>query len=133
MKRIETQIDVRAEAHTVWSVLTDFPRYGEWNPFIPAIEGEAREGARLRVRVTPPGGVAATVRPRILCCRPGRELCWVGRVFLPGLLDGTHQFRIAATGSGVRFYQCESFSGLGATLLGKDQLACIEAGFTAMN
>ncbi|WP_280314638.1 SRPBCC family protein, partial [Nocardia abscessus] len=28
-------VDIDAPADLVWQVITDFPRYGEWNPFVP--------------------------------------------------------------------------------------------------
>jgi uncharacterized protein YndB with AHSA1/START domain len=52
--RREIEIDARPEE--VWHVLMDFRSYPEWNPFIVSIEGEARPGARLKVRIAPPTG-----------------------------------------------------------------------------
>jgi len=133
MKAIETQIDIRADAQTVWDVLTDFAAYEAWNPFIRSVVGEARQGARLRVRIEPPGHRPMAFRPRIVHCQPGRELRWVGRVLLPGAFDGTHQFRIAACGVGVRFYQCETFTGIAAPLFGGAEVQAVKEGFELMN
>lgn len=133
MKAIETEIDIRADAPVVWDVLTDFQSYPEWNPFITAISGDVCRSGRLKVRICPPGLRAATFRPRIVTAQPGRELSWVGRILLPGLFDGWHSFRISATGSGVRFYQCERFTGLFAPFFGQDDLDAVRAGFEAMN
>lgn len=133
MKAIATEIDIRADAQTVWDVLTDFEAYEAWNPFIKSVCGEARHGRRLRVRLEPPGHRPMALKPRIVQCRPGRELRWVGRLLMPGVFDGTHQFRIAACGVGVRFYQCEAFTGLAAPLFGAAEVAAIKDGFEAMN
>jgi hypothetical protein len=38
-------------------VLTDFGGHPTWNPFVTAIAGELQEGARLRVRIAPRGGL----------------------------------------------------------------------------
>ncbi len=133
MKAIETQVDIRADAQTVWDVLTDFTAYGTWNPFIRSVTGDARQGARLRVRIEPPGLRPMTLRPRVVHCQPGRELRWVGRVLVPGVFDGTHKFRIAACGVGVRFYQCEAFTGLAAPLFGDGDVEAIREGFDLMN
>ncbi|MFA7428842.1 MAG: SRPBCC domain-containing protein [Rhodospirillaceae bacterium] len=133
MKAIETEIDIRAEGSVVWDVLTDFPRYAEWNPFIPSASGDVRRGGRLRIRIAPVGLRHATFRPRIVTLQPGRELSWVGRVLLPGVFDGWHSFRLAETGSGVRFYQCERFTGLFSAFFGEDDIAAVRAGFEAMN
>lgn len=133
MKAIETEIDICAEGDLVWSVLTDFPAYADWNPFIPQISGDLRRGGRLRVRIVPPGRPAATFRPRIITLQPGRELAWVGRILMPGVFDGCHTFRTAPTGSGTRLYHCERFSGLFAGFFGETDLAVVRSGFEAMN
>ena len=56
MKRIQREIEIAATPEHVWDVLTDFASYPEWNPFIRSIAGEPRAGARLEVRIEPPGG-----------------------------------------------------------------------------
>lgn len=133
MKAIETEIDIRADAPVVWDVLTDLPRYCEWNPFVTEACGEVRRGARLKVRICPPGGKAMCFKPRLVTVQPGRELSWVGRVLLPGVFDGWHSFRISATGSGVRLYHCERFTGLFSAFFGRDDLRAVRDGFVAMN
>ncbi len=47
MRLIETATDIQAPAARIWSILTDFPAYPAWNPFITAAAGELRPGARL--------------------------------------------------------------------------------------
>ena len=64
MKSIRTDIAIDAPPETIWQILTDFSRYPEWNPFIPAAEGAAREGETITVRIDPPGGQGMTFPPR---------------------------------------------------------------------
>jgi len=134
MREIETEIVIAAPPARVWAVLTDFARYPEWNPFIPEAEGVAREGARLRVRITPPGGTAMAFRPVVQRVEPERALRWLGRLLVPGLFDGEHQFRIEPLDEGlVRFVQAERFSGLLVPLLWRSLDTKTRAGFEAMN
>ncbi|MBI2494818.1 MAG: SRPBCC domain-containing protein [Candidatus Rokubacteria bacterium] len=91
MKTLETAID---------EVLTDFPAYPAWNPFIRRIAGAARPGARLAVHIQPAGGRGMTFRPTVLVAEPDRELRWRGRLLVPGLLDGEHAFVIEPRGDG---------------------------------
>jgi hypothetical protein len=37
--QIKTEIPIGAPASAVWSILMDFERYPEWNPFIKKISG----------------------------------------------------------------------------------------------
>ena len=39
MHEIRTQVDIQAGASLVWSVLTDFSRYPDWNPTIRGVQG----------------------------------------------------------------------------------------------
>jgi hypothetical protein len=117
----------------VWEVLTDFPAYPGWNPFIRSVEGEPTPGAELRVRIQPPGGREMSFKPTVLAAEPGRELRWLGRFLLPGVLDGEHSFRIEPIGDGrVRFVQAERFSGVLVRFLGST-LERTQRGFEEMN
>jgi len=43
-----TLFPIAASAQTVWGVLTDFDRYGEWNPSLPSIRGDGDVEPRSR-------------------------------------------------------------------------------------
>jgi uncharacterized protein YndB with AHSA1/START domain len=65
-REIKTTIEIDAPTNTVWTVLTDFSRYSEWNPFIRLIHGKAQQGEQLEILIHPPGGKGMTFRPIIL-------------------------------------------------------------------
>lgn len=118
----------------VWSVLTDFAKYPEWNPFIQEASGEAKTGARLKVRIHPPDGGPMTFRPTVCEASPGRELRWLGHLWLPGLFDGEHAFRIEPAGAGqARFRQSEQFRGILVPLFPSAMYERTRRGFEAMN
>jgi len=134
MLLLRTEIDINASGERVWRVLTDFSAYGEWNPFITSISGEVQQGARLKVRVQPPGGRGMTFRPTVLAADPDRELRWVGRLLLPGIFEGEHAFLITPLENGrVRLRQQETFRGLLVPLLRRLLDGQTRAGFEAMN
>jgi hypothetical protein len=115
-------------------VLTDFPAYGAWNPFVLSVAGEPRAGTRLTVRIQPPGGRAMTFRPTVLVARPPAELRWRGHVLMPGLFGGEHDFILEPLGSNrVRFVHRETFRGLLVPLLRRSLEPRTRAGFEAMN
>ena len=134
MRELREEIEVPAPPERVWEVLTDFVAYGEWNPFIPSLAGEPAVGARLRVRIEPPGARGMTFRPTVTAADPGRELRWLGRLLVPGLFDGEHRFALEplAGGTRTRFTQSERFGGLLVPLFG-GTLAATAEGFRRMN
>jgi hypothetical protein len=117
VRQIQTSIDIVASPTRVWNVLTDFPAYPTWNPFITSIDGKLERGAQLRVTVAPPGRQPMMFRPVVLTAKPSRELRWRGRLLMPGLFDGEHAFQLELLSTaGCRLYHTERFSGLWSAL-----------------
>jgi hypothetical protein len=130
---IRREIDIDAPPETVWAVLTDTRSYPDWNPFVRRLAGDLREGARLEAVIAPPGGRAMSFEPTVLAAEPGRELRWLGRFLVPGLLDGEHRFAIEPLPEGrSRFIQSERFTGLLVRPL-RNTLRKTELGFEQMN
>ncbi|HYG35294.1 MAG TPA: SRPBCC domain-containing protein [Clostridia bacterium] len=134
MREINTDIVIRATAERVWQVLTDFGNYPAWNPFILSVDGSVSQGARLKVRIHPPGGRPMLFRPTLLRVEPFTELRWRGRLLLPGIFDGEHIFQIMTLKDGlIRFIQREAFSGILVPLLWKTLNLDTRRGFNEMN
>jgi hypothetical protein len=133
-REIRTTIDIDAPINIVWAVLTDFSQYSQWNPFIRSIHGPAKQGEQLEILIQPPGGTGMTFRPVILALRPEAELRWLGRLILPGIFDGEHQFQLEPIGAGqTRLIHREVFSGLLVPLLWRNLDTQTRQGFEAMN
>jgi hypothetical protein len=134
MRRLETTIQIDAPPSAVWAVLTDTDRYGEWNPFVRSIEGELRPGQRIRVRLRTPGGRDMTLKPKVLVAQRERELRWLGRLGLPRIFDGEHEFVLEGLSGGrrTRLVHAETFRGVLVPFLGR-VFADTEKGFVAMN
>ena len=134
LARLLTDVTVEASADRVWSVLTRFEDYPDWNPFLQSIRGEARPGARLSVRIRFREDQGMAIRTRVLRVVPRRELRWTGHLLLPGIFDGEHVFSIAPLSAGrVRFSQREAFSGLLVPVLGRALFGITRRGFEDMN
>lgn len=135
MQHIRTTIDIAATLDTVWRVLTDFPKYPEWNPFVRSIDGPQVPGARLRVTIQPEGGRAMSFSPRLLVFEARRELRWKGSLLVPGIFDGEHYFQLNEPFPGeVRFIHGELFSGLLVPLVLRGAMRTgTRRGFAAMN
>jgi hypothetical protein len=64
---------------------------------------------------------------------PGRELRWLGRLLVPGIVDGEHILRIESLDQArSRFTQAERFSGILVGLF-RSTLDKTELGFEQMN
>jgi hypothetical protein len=134
VREIVTEIEIDSPAERVWEVLTDFAAYPQWNPFIRRAEGELREGARLEIRIEPPGGRGMTFRPVLLEVRRPTELRWLGRLGLRGLFDGEHVFSLEPLDrGGVRLVHRERFTGLLVPLLWRPLERSTREGFESMN
>jgi hypothetical protein len=132
MRSISATVDIAAPPEQVWAVLADLGAYPEWNPFIRSASGTLAEGARLTLRLAPAGGRAMTFRPTVLAARPGEMLRWIGRLIMPGIFDGTHQFALEDLGGRTRLTQSETFRGLLVPFTGQT-IARTETGFRALN
>lgn len=129
--QVETAITIKADAATVWEVLTDFDSYAEWNPFIIESAGEPVAGSTLRNTLRN-GGTELQFEPTITVADEGKELRWLGRFLIPGIVDGEHYFLIEEVGpSQVRVVHGENFRGALVPFAGS--ALDVEDGFAAMN
>ena len=134
MTQLDTAIEIAATAKRVWAILTDFPAYPQWNPFIVSIEGRVKSGATLTLKLALPGKPAMTFKPRLKVVSAPRELRWIGQVLAPGLLDGEHSFEIESlTPDRCRLRHVEDFSGVFVPLFSPALQQATRAGFEAMN
>lgn len=134
MKQIKTEVEIEASAERVWSLLCDFEKYPDWNPFIRRIHGNLKVGGILTVHIQAVGMNGMTFFPTILVLEPNRELRWRGRVLFRGLFDGEHVFSITQIAPDrVRFTQQETFKGLLVSLMAKALDTHVRHGFEAMN
>ncbi len=133
-KEIKTEIEIRANAASIWKVLSDFKNYEKWNPFIVSIQGEQKNGSRIRVKIKQPGGNTMKMKPEILAFNPPSEFRWKGQLFFAGLFDGEHIFEIFENPDGsCRFVQREKFSGILIPLFRKMLDTRTIEGFKLMN
>ena len=132
MRTISATVDIAATPRQVWAVLADLDAYPQWNPFIRSASGQVAEGATLTLRLVPAQGRAMTFRPKVLAAEPGLLLRWIGRLIMPGIFDGIHQFALEDMGGYTRLTQSETFRGVLVPFTGKI-ITQTEADFRALN
>jgi hypothetical protein len=134
MHRLETQVEIRASAERVWSVLMDFPAYARWNPFIRSIMGIPARGESLSILIQPPGSRGMRLRPTVLVSEPLREFRWKGELLIPGIFAGEHYIRIEQrSATGVVVHHGEIFSGILVPVFKRSLDGATREGFMAMN
>lgn len=131
---LDTSINVNATTDQVWSVLTDFESYPQWNPFIREIRGTVEVGARLFARLGPPNGKIMTFKPVVTKAEVGKAFSWLGTIGGSWLFSGEHQFELEQLSTGqTRFHQREVFGGMLLPLLKGSLDTDTRRGFELMN
>jgi hypothetical protein len=103
---VAANIEVKAEV--VWDLLTDAQGFPRWNSTVTGIEGQIREGERLRLHVP---GTSRTFTPRVSDVVPARRMIWSDG-FVP-LFKGVRTFELQSRADGsTDFVMQERFSGL---------------------
>ena len=65
MKEIYTEIHINASPSIVWKIITDFDKFGKWNPFIPKISGHQKEGSELQIYINLPNSNGMKFKTKI--------------------------------------------------------------------
>lgn len=126
---ITTRVEINAPAEKVWAHLIKFEKYPEWNPFL-RIEGTPVENGSLNVKFHREGDNWFSMSPTVLKYSAG-HMIWRGRLLMPGIFTGEHQFRIEQLGPDrLIFHHSEEFNGLLIPFFG---LSETEKKFVAMN
>ena len=133
-KEIKTEILINATPQKVWSILTNYENYPNWNPFIKSIIGEVKVGNKITARIEPPEAKGMTFKPKILTYETNKELSWIGHLLFAGLFDGEHKFELIDNGNGTTtFKQSEKFKGILVPLFKKMLDINTINGFNNMN
>ena len=106
-----TTFPVAAPASLVWGVLTDFERYGEWNPSLPSIRGEVRPGAKVALTLGMPGRPSPKVKAHLGRVETDRCLTWDGNAGADWVFAGHREFVIEESEHGVRVTHIEDVRG----------------------
>ena len=111
MQEIRTEFDIDASAERVWSVLSDFPAYEVWNPFLTRLTGKPDAGTRVDVRVKYTL-LSLTFKTTVLVAIANRELRWRGTGPSDKIMAAEHYFIIEPISENrVHFIHGEIFTG----------------------
>lgn len=117
MKSFATRIDIQALVERIWRVLTDLPRWAQWNSTVERTVGNVERGAKVAVFVRQSPGRAFPVRVTELDVP--RRMVWTGGMPL-GLFKGTRVYELAVPAAAATVFSMrEDYTGPLAGLIGK--------------
>ncbi len=109
---IHTEIVINATADRVYDILTGLRDYSKWNPFIVKSEGDVQTGRRIK-NTMKNGEKLMNFKPIVLAAERGKKFEWRGSLFIRGLFDGHHYFRIEEISDNqINLIHGENFSGI---------------------
>jgi len=104
--RVETEIHAKAES--IWKLLTDAKGFSSWNSTVSGIDGNIKEGERIRIHVP---GTNRTFKPKISGVVVNKAMTW-SNGFAP-VFRGSRTFELRQSANGsTEFIMEEQFSGL---------------------
>jgi hypothetical protein len=127
----ETAVEIKASAAQVWAVLTNFPAYPIWNPFIYPVKGDLRVGNKLEITIHP-GARSITYDATVVAVQPNREFTLFAHSLSPGVFDTTFRFTIEPIEANrVRLVSRETHKGF-ASILETTLVKDVQSGLDAM-
>ncbi|WP_378732797.1 SRPBCC family protein [Nocardia brasiliensis] len=101
---IDATVEIDAPAELVWQVITDFPRYGEWNPFVSECRSSLVPGEPIDMLVHL-GPRPRRQREWIRSHTPGRELSYAMKPVPLGALHSLRSHTVTPLGDGRARYE----------------------------
>jgi hypothetical protein len=96
-------INIRATPKRIWSLLTDAPAFPRWNSTVTKLDGEIKEGQKLRLEVTSaPGRV---FRPKVASLAPMQQMVWSDGA--APFFRGVRTFRLTPKADGTTDFSME--------------------------
>ena len=128
---ISAEIVIDAPVPAVWQVLTDFPRYCEWNPFTPSVETDFQLGSPvvMQVRLVPGKKLMKQVE-YMNVLEVGHRFAYGYDLGSPLLLSANRYQQLDDLGGGqTRYYTTDQFSGVMVPLMNWLYARHIKQGF----
>lgn len=111
------EVDIAAPAAVVWEVITDLPRYAQWNPFTVKVDSTLRLDDPVDLHIPIPGqdGQTMVVREWLVAFEPDQLLSWEQRATSDNKDCARRDQYVIATGAdSCRYVTTDIFLGLNA-------------------
>jgi hypothetical protein len=113
MRELRTEIEIAAPITKVWSILTDFDTWKEWNPIVNQASGVASPGSKLSITMCGADGKDANnYRPIVTNVEEPKSFRWRAKMMAGFLFTNDKVFELDEISSGTRLIHIEAFSGI---------------------
>ncbi len=131
-KQITTEIELSFSPEQVWQVLVKLEEYHNWNPFIIRSKGKVIAGQQVENTMLN-GPQEISFKPQILNVEVNRYFDWIGHLWIKGIFDGHHYFKLEPMAKGTRLIHGENFKGILSGLILKKIGVQTRQNFIRMN
>jgi hypothetical protein len=113
MRELRTEISIAAPITKVWSILTDFNKWKEWNPIVKQASGVATLGSTLSITMRDGDGKdGMKYMPVVTNVEELKSFRWRAVMMVDFLFTNYKIFELEEIGSGTRLVHREEFSGI---------------------
>ncbi len=131
MKQYHTKIRIDRPLKEVWSFLSDFGKYPDWNPLVGNLVGDIQEGGKIKTLILP---LKRTFVATLLSYKKEQEIVWQGKQIAKFLLAGKHYYRLVPLNENqTELQHGEYFTGLFSNFISSSLLKKMEDGFVLHN
>jgi len=100
----QVEINISAEPERVWKLLTTAQDFLRWNSTVTRVEGQIRDGERLRLHVP---GSERVFTPVVSDVVPNERMTWTGG--LAPVFKGVRTFALTACKDGSTDFRMQSY------------------------
>lgn len=113
MREIRTEIEIAAPLSKVWSTLTDFDNWNDWNPIVTQAYGAATLGSKLTITMCGNDGKdGPKYMPVITNFDAPKSFRWRAKMMAGFLFTNDKVFELEETDSGTRLMHSELYGGI---------------------
>ena len=109
-KSVHHEIIINANPQKVWKVLTETEKYDEWNPVMKLLEGEIKEGNKVKYQFTQDSENISEIPSKVKEIVPNQLLNQGGG--LPLVITFDHKYILEPIQNGTRLIIHEDYRGV---------------------
>lgn len=109
-KSVHHETVINASPEKIWAVLIDTDSYGSWNPTMKLLEGEVKEGSKVKYQFTQDAENVSEIPANVKKIIPNKLLNQGGG--LPIVLTFDHKYILEPSGNGTKLTIHEDYTGI---------------------